>query len=182
MMSAGGEKLDGLMTIFRKLFVSLNSMKRIALFPGSFDPFTRGHESLVESALRLFDKVVIAIGSNCAKSALLSIEKRKSLIETLYADDERVEVAVYDTLTVDFAHKVGAVAIVRGVRSTIDFEFERTLDAVNRRLAPDVQTILLMSDAESAHISSSTVRELLAFGHAVEEYMPAKIELSQYLK
>ncbi len=182
MMSAGGEKLDGLMTIFRKLFVSLNSMKRIALFPGSFDPFTRGHESLVESALRLFDKVVIAIGSNCAKSALLSIEQRRALIETLYADDERVEVAVYDTLTVDFAHKVGAVAIVRGVRSSIDFEFECTLDAVNRRLAPDVQTILLMSDASSAHISSSTVRELLAFGHSVDEYMPTKIDLSQYLK
>lgn len=176
------EKLVGMVPLFRKLFVSLNSMKRIALFPGSFDPFTRGHEQLVESALRLFDKVVIAIGSNCAKSALLSIEQRRELIETLYKDDERVEVATYDTLTVDFARKVGATAVVRGVRSSIDFEFERNLDAVNRRLAPDVQTILLMTDAAYAHVSSSTVRELLAFGHSVEEYMPTKIDLSQYLK
>lgn len=157
-------------------------MKRIALFPGSFDPFTRGHEQIVESALRLFDKVVIAIGTNCSKSSLLSVEQRLSYIEALYCDNDRVEVVTYNELTVDLAHRLGATVVVRGVRSVADFEFERNLEAVNRHLAPDVQTVLLLTSAEYAHISSSTVRELLSFGRSVDEYMPTKIDFSQYLK
>lgn len=157
-------------------------MKRIALFPGSFDPFTRGHAYVVEAALRLFDGVVIAIGSNISKSSLLTLEQRRSLIETLYADDARVEVATYDMLTVDFARQVGATAIVRGVRSTIDFEFERSMEAVNRRLDGSVQTLLIVTDDAYAHISSSMVRELLAFGRSVDEYMPEGVDISHYLE
>lgn len=157
-------------------------MTKIALFAGSFDPFTRGHEAVVEEALRLFDEVVIGVGDNVSKKGLLSVDERCRLIEDLYADNERVRVAKYSTLTGDFAREVGATALVRGVRNTIDFEFERTIEATNRNLFPDLTTVLLVTPAEYMHISSSVVRELLAFGREVDEFMPSKIKIENYLK
>lgn len=157
-------------------------MTKIALFAGSFDPFTRGHEAVVEEALRLFDEVVIGVGDNVSKKGLLSVDERCRLIEELYADNERVRVAKYSTLTGDFAREVGATALVRGVRNTIDFEFERTIEATNRNLFPDLTTVLLVTPAEYMHISSSMVRELLAFGRSVDEFMPSKIKIENYLK
>ena len=157
-------------------------MTRIALFAGSFDPFTRGHEAVVEEALRLFDEVVIGVGENVSKKGLLSVDDRCRLIEDVYADNERVRVAKYSTLTGDFAHEVGATVLVRGVRNTIDFEFERTIEATNRNLFPELTTALLVTPAEYMHISSSTVRELLAFGRKVDEYMPQSIRIENYLR
>ena len=157
-------------------------MSRTALFAGSFDPFTRGHEAVVEEALRLFDEVVIGVGENVSKRGLLAVDARCRLIEDLYADNERVRVAKYSTLTGDFAREVGATALVRGVRNTVDFEFERTIEATNRQLFPELTTVLLVTPAEYMHISSSTVRELLAFGRSVDELMPSKIKLEDYLK
>ena len=156
-------------------------MARIALFAGSFDPFTRGHEAVVEEALRLFDEVVIGVGENVSKKGLLAVDARCRLIEDLYADNERVRVAKYSTLTGDFAREVGATALVRGVRNTVDFEFERTIEATNRNLFPELTTVLLVTPAEYMHISSSTVRELLAFGRSVDELMPNKIRIENYL-
>ena len=157
-------------------------MTRIALFAGSFDPFTRGHEAVVEEALRLFDEVVIGVGENVSKKGLLSVDDRCRLIEDVYADNERVRVAKYSTLTGDFARKVGATVLVRGVRNTIDFEFERSIEATNRQLFPELTTVLLPTPAEYMHISSSTVRELLAFGRKVDELLPSKIKIENYLK
>ena len=157
-------------------------MTRIALFAGSFDPFTRGHEAVVEEALRLFDEVVIGVGENVSKKGLLSIDSRCQLIEDLYADNDRVRVAKYSTLTGDFAQEVGAAALVRGVRNTVDFEFERTIEATNRELFPELTTVLLVTPAEYMHISSSMVRELLAFGRDVDNYMPQNIKIENYLK
>lgn len=157
-------------------------MTRIALFAGSFDPFTRGHEAVVEEALRLFDEVVIGVGDNVSKKGLLSVDDRCRLIEDVYADNERVRVAKYSTLTGDFAREVGATVLVRGVRNTIDFEFERTIEATNRNLFPELTTVLLVTPAEYMHISSSTVRELLAFGRKVDELLPSKIKIENYLK
>ena len=156
-------------------------MERIALFAGSFDPFTRGHEAVVEEALRLFDKVVIGVGDNVSKKGLLAVEERCRLIEDLYRDEERVSVARYSTLTGDFAREVGATALVRGVRNTIDFEFERTVEATNRQLFPDLTTVLLVTPAEYMHISSSIVRELLSFGREVGDYLPQNIKIENYL-
>ena len=156
-------------------------MERVALFAGSFDPFTRGHEALVEESLRLFDKVVIGVGANISKQGLLSVEQRLRLIEDLYNTEPRVEVKSYTTLTADFAREVGATALVRGVRNTIDFEFERSIEMTNRHLAPALTTILLVAPAEYGHISSSVVRELLAFGHSVAEFMPEGIEIEKYI-
>lgn len=156
-------------------------MERIALFAGSFDPFTRGHEAVVEEALRLFDKVVIGVGDNVSKKGLLAVEERCRLIEDLYRDEECVSVARYSTLTGDFAREVGATALVRGVRNSVDFEFERTIEMTNRQLFPELTTVLLVTPVEYMHISSSTVRELLAFGRSVDEFLPEKIDIHNYL-
>jgi len=156
-------------------------MAKIALFAGSFDPFTRGHEAVVAEALRLFDEVVIGVGENISKNNLLSVEQRCRLIADLYKEDNRVRVEPYNILTGDFARKVGASILVRGVRNTVDFEFERTIEATNRQLFPDLTTVLLPTPAEYLHISSSLVRELLAFGRSVEELMPKNIDITNYL-
>lgn len=156
-------------------------MKRIALFAGSFDPFTRGHEVVVEEALQLFDEVVIGVGENVSKRSLLSVEQRCRLIEDLYRDNQAVKVASYSTLTGDFAREVGATVLVRGVRNTIDFEFERSIEATNRQLYPELTTVLLPTPADYIHISSSMVRELLAFGRDVSDYMPQGVDLANYI-
>ena len=156
-------------------------MARVAIFPGSFDPFTRGHEAVVEAALKLFDEVVIGVGENVSKKGLLTIEARCRLIEDTYKGNERVRVAKYSTLTGDFAREVGTTVLVRGVRNTVDFEFERTIEATNRELFPELTTVLLPTPAEYMHISSSMVRELLAFGREVGDYLPQNIKIENYL-
>ena len=157
-------------------------MVKVALFAGSFDPFTRGHEAVVEEALRLFDEVVVAVGENVSKHSLLSVEERCRLIEEVYKDNSRVRVASYSTLTGDFAREVGATALVRGVRNTVDFEFERTIEITNRQLFPELTTVLLPTPVEYMHISSSMVRELLAFGRDVTDYLPQNIKIDNYIK
>lgn len=159
----------------------MDDMAKIALFAGSFDPFTRGHEVVVEEALKLFDEVVVAVGENVSKHALLSVEQRCRLIEDVYGNEERVRVASYSTLTGDFAREVGATVLVRGVRNSVDFEFERTIEIANRQLFPELTTVLLPTPVEYMHISSSMVRELLSFGRSVDEFMPARIRISNYL-
>ena len=156
-------------------------MAKIALFAGSFDPFTRGHEAVVEAALQLFDEVVIGVGENVSKKSLLSVEQRCRLIADNYKNESRVRVASYNTLTGDFAREVGATVLVRGVRNSVDFEFERTIEATNRQLFPELTTVLLPTPAEVMHISSSMVRELLAFGRDVKEYLPKSIDIKNYL-
>ena len=157
-------------------------MAKVALFAGSFDPFTRGHEAVVEEALRLFDEVVVAVGENVSKHSLLSVEERCRLIEEVYKDNSRVRVASYSTLTGNFAREVGATALVRGVRNTVDFEFERTIEITNRQLFPELTTVLLPTPVEYMHISSSMVRELLAFGRDVTDYLPQNIKIDNYIK
>ena len=156
-------------------------MQRVALFPGSFDPFTRGHQSVVEDALMLFDRVVIAIGYNPDKRGLLDVEARRAIIERVYANEPRVEVSLYTTLTGDEARRVGATTILRSVRNSLDFEYERTLERANRHLYPELRTLFLMAHPEVEHISSSLVRELRAFGRDVDEFLPEGIRLEEYM-
>ena len=156
-------------------------MERTAIFPGSFDPFTRGHAALVDEALNLFDRVIIGIGNNTSKQGLLTVENRKRLIDDYYAGDARVEAMIYGGMTGDFAQQGGAAAVIRGVRNTTDFEYERTMAATNRRLYPAVVTVMLFTPPDVADISSSTVREVLAFGRSVAEFLPRGIELENYL-
>ncbi len=146
-------------------------MAKIALFPGSFDPFTKGHQNIVERALPLFDRLVIGIGRNTTKQTLYTPEERQQQIAALFANEPRIEVRIYDVLTVDFAKSVGAQYVLRGVRTMADFEYERTIADVNKRLA-GLETVLLFADADTASISSSLVRELKAFGKDVTDFLP----------
>ncbi len=157
-------------------------MDKTAIFPGSFDPFTRGHAAIVEQSLRLFDRVVVAVGFNPEKRGFLPLEARVQLLEELYQDNPRVEVAAYDTLTIDFARSRGAVAMVRGVRSTIDFEYERSMASANSRLDGEIATVVLFAPSELADVSSNVVRELYSFGRSVDEFLPEGVKIEKYIK
>lgn len=154
-----------------------NQGQRIALFPGSFDPFTRGHESIVRRALPLFDRFIIAIGVNADKRSFMTMEQRKAWIESVFKDDPHVEVCTYSGLTVDLAREVGAQFIVRGVRLIQDFENEKHLAEINRDLT-GIETILLYTLPEYSHISSSIVRELVSYGQDVSPYLPEGADTS----
>lgn len=154
----------------------INSTHRVALFPGTFDPFTIGHESLVRRGLMLVDKMVIAIGVNEAKKSYFSIEKRLEMIRDLYKNEPRVEVESYDSLTIDFAKKVGAQYILRGIRSVIDFEYEKTIADMNRTIS-GIETFVLFTEPSLTHISSTLVRELLRYGRDVENFIPKGMTL-----
>ena len=146
-------------------------MKRKAIFPGTFDPFTTGHYSLVKRSLELIDEIVIAIGKNDAKKSYFTLERRIEMIESLYKNDPRISVCTYDSLTVDFAKTIDANFIVRGIRSINDFEYEKTIADMNRKIS-GIETFILFTEPELTHISSTIVRELLRFGHDVSEFVP----------
>lgn len=150
-------------------------MTRKALFAGSFDPFTFGHESIVKHTLdSLADKVVIGIGINESKRYLFPLEKRLEMIREVYQGNDRVTVESYNGLTTDYAKSIGAHFLVRGVRTTAEFDFEKTIANVNRRLT-GIETVLLITSPEVSCISSSTVRELMSFGHDVRQWVPEAV-------
>ena len=144
---------------------------RTAIFPGTFDPFTIGHDALVHRALGSVDELYIAIGVNTEKRTMLSLEERVERITVLYKDEPRVHVVSYESLTTDFAQTIGAQFIIRGVRSAIDFEYERNIADINRLLT-NIDTLILISEPQYASISSSMVRELAHFGKNVDPYLP----------
>lgn len=144
---------------------------RIAIFPGSFDPFTIGHASIVRRGLEMFDKIVIGVGYNANKRSFLTPEERVAAIEKVYASESRVKVVAYDYLTADLARREQARFVLRGIRSVKDFEYERDIAGINHRLS-GVETVLLFTEPHYADISSTIVRELLAFGKDVSEFLP----------
>lgn len=156
----------------------LNSQqkKRIALFPGTFDPFTIGHQSLVSRGLTLVDEIIISIGINEKKQTYFSLEKRMDFIQKLYADDHRVQIRSYDSLTVDFATEMKAEFILRGIRTVNDFEYEKSIADVNRKLT-GIETFILFTEPEHTHISSSIVRELLRYGKDISLFVPQAADL-----
>ena len=146
-------------------------MQRTGIFVGSFDPFTIGHDSVVRRAVKLFDRLVIGVGVNESKRYMLSAEERVEAIRRLYSGDERISVEQYSDLTVDFARRIGAEFIVKGVRSVKDFEFERDQADINRRLT-GIETVLLYAEPGMDCISSSVVRELTHFGRDCSMFLP----------
>ncbi len=142
-----------------------------ALFPGSFDPFTLGHANLVERALLLFDELVIAVGYNEHKSGWIPVDERVRALRAFYANTPAVRVEAYSCLTADFAASVGATAILRGVRSVKDYEYETSIADINTRLS-DIETVILLADPTLSAVSSSVVRELHHFGRDIQEWLP----------
>lgn len=150
-------------------------MEKIAVFAGSFCPFTKGHEDIVCKALSLFDKLIIAIGHNINKKDLFSVEERLQWIEDLYHDNPAVKVVTYTGLTVDFCKEAGANYLVRGIRNPLDFMQEQELAQVNRQLNPDVETVFLLASPGCEIISSSLVRELWSHNADYTPYVSYKL-------
>lgn len=147
-----------------------------AIFPGTFDPFTIGHESIVRRALTFTDEVIIAIGINEQKHSFFPVSKREQMIRDFYKDEPRVKVMSYSNLTVDFAHEVGANTIIRGIRTVKDFEYEETIADINRKLT-GIETILLFTEPDLASISSSIVRELMKYNKEITQFLPKGMKL-----
>jgi pantetheine-phosphate adenylyltransferase len=147
-----------------------------AIFPGSFDPFTLGHHSIVKRTLSFMDEVIVGIGVNEGKRSLIPVEKRVDMIRRLYADERRVKVEAYSGLTVDFAREQAAEFIIRGIRTVKDFEYEEGIADINRKLT-GIETIFLFTEPELASVSSSVVRELLHYGKDVSMFLPEGMEL-----
>lgn len=151
-------------------------MKR-AIFPGTFDPFTIGHYSVVKRALTFMDEIIIGIGINDSKRTWFPTEKRVEMVKKLYADEPRVRVEAYDNLTVDFAIQHDAGFIIRGIRTVRDFEYEETIADINRKLA-GIETILLFTEPELTSVSSTIVRELLHYGKDVTSFLPEGLDIN----
>ncbi len=152
-------------------------MKHVALFPGSFDPFTAGHLNILKRALTMFDEVVVAVGINQDKPGFFSMEKRVDIIRQATEGMSGVSVIQYDNLTIDTCRQRDIHHIVRGVRNMIDFETERSIADANRRLAPEIETIIIPTAQEFAHISSSAVRDILRHGGDYSTFIPEGVVL-----
>lgn len=156
-------------------------MEKKAIFAGSFDPFTAGHEDIVRRALTLFDHIIIGVGYNIKKTGFLATENRVRLILDVFSGEPRVSVLPYDGLTTDFCRLHGVRTLLRGLRSVDDFESDRTADAVNKRLDPEVETFYLLTDPYLGAISSAVVKELYAHKADISPFMPQGIDLEDYL-
>tara|TARA_B100001758_G_scaffold131327_1_gene112960 strand:- start:5511 stop:5969 length:459 start_codon:yes stop_codon:yes gene_type:complete len=152
-------------------------MNKIAVFPGSFAPFTLGHQYIVERALPLFDKIIISIGINADKSEYFSIEEREQWIKAIYSKNPQIEVEKYEELTIDFCDKIGAKYILRGLRDSNDFNYEKNIALTNKDLNSNIETIFIISPARISHISSSIIRDIIKNGGDVSKFLPKEIIL-----
>lgn len=153
-------------------------MARIAVFPGSFDPITKGHEDMIKRALPLFDKIIVSIGVNADKKYMFSLEERKAWIRQTFAFEDKVEVDTFQGLTVNYCRQVGANFLLRGLRNAEDFQFEKSIAQMNRELAPDVDTIFLVTNPEYAAYSSTIVRDIVRNEGDVSKFIPNAIQLN----
>jgi len=157
-------------------------VKKIAVFAGSFDPFTKGHESVVVRALPLFDKIIIAIGENSTKMGFLSIEERIELINNVFKSESKVEVAAYEGLTVDYCKKVNANYMLRGIRTASDFEYERGVAQMNKLMLPNVESFFLLTTPELTPVNSTIVRDILRHGGDVSQFLPDTADIYELLQ
>lgn len=159
-------------------------MKNIAIYPGTFDPITRGHSDLVHRSAHLFDKVIVALAANPSKKPVFSLDERLELTRTVLAGYDNVEICGFEGLLVDFAHQKGANIIIRGLRAVSDFEYEFQLAGMNRKLAGDIETLFLTPSEQYTYISSSLVREIASLGGDVSPFVHEKIvaELTRKLR
>ncbi|HEX2920676.1 MAG TPA: pantetheine-phosphate adenylyltransferase [Bacteroidales bacterium] len=155
-------------------------MKKIAVFPGSFDPFTVGHEAIVRRALSIFDEIIVAVGDNAEKKGFFPLKTRKEIIEKTFKNEPRVKVDSYSGLTVDYCKSKGIGFLLRGLRTSADFEFERAIGQVNKSMAPEVETVFLLTAPEHSFINSTIVRDILKNGGDAAGFIPSVIKISDY--
>ena len=155
-------------------------MKKIAVFPGSFDPFTIGHEAIVRRAIGMFDEIIIAVGANALKKNYYSLETRKEMIRKVFENEPVVTVDHYEGLTVDYCREKGAGYILRGLRTAADFEFERAIGQVNKALASGIESVFLLTAPEHSFINSTIVRDIIRSGGDASRFVPSAIHLKDY--
>jgi pantetheine-phosphate adenylyltransferase len=151
--------------------------KRIALFPGSFDPITKGHEALVLRAIPLFDEVIVSVGVNAVKQCMFTLEQRLEFISATFKAYPSVKVTTYQGLTINYAAQIGANTILRGLRNSTDFDYEKSIAQMNKAINTHVDTIFLITDPELAAISSTILRELIKGGADVKPFLPLAVTL-----
>lgn len=147
----------------------------IALFPASFDPITNGHLDLIQRATRVFDEVLVAVATNVGKNATFSLEERIEMIDAVLAEVPGTRSVTFDGLMVDHAKQLGVTAVIRGLRATADFEYEFEMALMNKHLHPGIEILFMMSSQEYLYVSSSRLKELVRFGAAVDEFVPAVV-------
>lgn len=152
-------------------------MTKIAVFPGSFSPFTIGHQSIINRSLNLFDKIIIAIGINSEKNQYFSIEERMEWLKEIYGQHSKIEIKFYEGLTVDFCKRENAKFIIRGLRDSHDFKFEKNIAQMNNEINNEIETIFLITPPDLSHISSSTIRDIIKNGGDVSKFVPKQINL-----
>lgn len=150
-------------------------MSKIAVFPGSFDPITIGHESIIQRGLPLFDKIIVAIGINSTKEGFYPLEKRKKMLEQVFSAEKKIEIQTYKGLTVDFCKAIGASYILRGLRTSADFEFERVIAQMNRSMNTEIETVFILSSPELSAITSTVIRDIIRNEGNAEKFVPAAV-------
>ena len=151
--------------------------KRIAIFPGSFDPITTGHEDILKRSLPLFDEIIVAIGQNAHKQNYFSLEKRENWIKKVFADEPKVTVETYSGLTIDFCKKMKANFIIRGLRTSADFEFEKSIAQNNHAMAPEIETVFILPIPALSAVNSTIVRDIVRNGGDASQFVPKQIDL-----
>ncbi|WP_319482525.1 pantetheine-phosphate adenylyltransferase [uncultured Draconibacterium sp.] len=155
-------------------------MERIAIFPGSFDPFTVGHESIVRRAISMFDKIYIMIGYNANKKPFFPIEKRMKWINQVFENEPTVEVRLHEGLTVDFCKEVGAKYILRGIRTSSDFEYERSIAQINKKMHPEIESVFLLTLPEHTPVNASIIRDIVSHGGDASMFLPKGLDMSEF--
>ncbi len=156
-------------------------MEKIAVFPGSFDPFTIGHHSVVNRASPLFDRIIIAVGYNTEKKTYLTLENRIRLISDVFRDNPKIEVDHYEGLTVDYCFGRGARYLLRGLRTAADFEYERAIGQVNKAMRPEIESVFLLTAPEYTPVNSTIVRDILIHGGDASKFLPQGINIKNYI-
>jgi pantetheine-phosphate adenylyltransferase len=156
-------------------------MEKIAVFPGSFDPFTVGHENIVLRGLGLFDQIIVAIGVHSTKQPLLKIEARVEMVSRVFAINDQVSVDFFEGLTVDYCRKVNATHMLRGIRTAADFEYERAIAQINKKMLPSVESIFLLTTPEHTPVNSTIIRDIIRNGGDASQFLPTGVDINEYL-
>lgn len=151
-------------------------MDKIAIYAGSFDPFTKGHQNVIDRGLRVFDKIIVALAHNVSKKTIFSFDDRIEIIKEIYKDRDNIVVDSFEGLLVDYSKKIGTSVLLRGMRSVSDFEYELQMALANKTLYSEIETIFIVTDSKYSHISSSLIREIVSLGGSVKKMVPGVVE------